>query len=175
MFANPKQNVAALGLMEGMRVADFGAGTGFYTKEASLKVGTTGRVYAIEIQKDMLKKLDAELKELGITNVDVIWGDIECEGGTKLKEHSIDRVIVSNVLFSASDKLGLVDEVKRVLKPGGKVLVVDWKESFSGMGPARMYVVKELEAKELFTRRGFKYLENISASAHQYGIILMHE
>jgi ubiquinone/menaquinone biosynthesis C-methylase UbiE len=74
MFANPEQNIAQLGLREGMRVADLGSGTGFYVKIASQRVGHTGKVYAIEVQKDLIKKLESELKEKGITNVDCIWG-----------------------------------------------------------------------------------------------------
>ncbi len=175
MFSDPKKNIRALGIHEGMRVADFGAGSGFYVKIASERVGSNGRVYAVEVQKDMIKKLESELKELGITNVDCIWGDIEREGGTKIKDESVDRVIVSNVLFQASDKLSLVDEVKRILKRDGKVLVVDWKESFGGMGPSPHHVVTSETARGLFEKRGFKFVENVSVEDHHYGIIFLHE
>ena len=175
MFANPKLNVGQLELREGMWVADFGAGTGAYTKEASVKVGPSGKVYAVEVQKDMIKSLESDLKRAGITNVDCIWGDIETLHGTKIADAIMDAVIVSNVLFQVSDKLGLVDEAKRILKKGGKVLLIDWSESFSGMGPSPIHVVKEEQAREFFTRRGFKILENISAGEHHYGIIFIHE
>lgn len=175
MFANPKINVAQLGLRDGMRVADFGAGTGMYSKEASEKVGQTGKVYAVEVQKDMVKKLESDLKGWGISNVDCIWGDIEKVGGTKIADASMDAVIISNVLFQVSDKLGLIDEAKRILKRGGKLLLIDWQESFGGMGPAPTHVVIERSATELFIKRGFKMLEHISASSHHYGIIFIHE
>lgn len=175
MFANPEQNIAQLGLREGMRVADLGSGTGFYVKIASQRVGHTGKVYAIEVQKDLIKKLESELKEKGITNVDCIWGDIERTSGTKIADASLDAVIISNVLFQASDKLGLIDESLRILKKGGKALVVDWKESFGGMGPSPHHVVTEATAIELFTKRGFKLLEKISSTPHHYGIIFIHE
>ena len=173
MFANPKLNVGQLELREGMWVADFGAGTGAYTKEASVKVGPSGKVYAVEVQKDMIKSLESDLKRAGITNVDCIWGDIETLHGTKIADAIMDAVIVSNVLFQVSDKLGLVDEAKRILKKGGKVLLIDWSESFSGMGPSPIHVVKEEQAREFFTRRGFKILENISVGEHHYGIIFI--
>lgn len=175
MFANPKQNVGALELREGMRVADFGAGLGEYTKSASIKVGNNGKVFAIEVQKDLVKKLESEIKDLGLTNVSCIWGDIETIGGTKIAEASVDAVIVSNVLFQSSDRLGLADEAKRILKHGGKLLLVDWKESFGGMGPAPHHVVKESVAMDIFTKRGFKMTEKISDSSHHYGIIFIHE
>lgn len=171
MFTSPEQNILRLSLTEGMRVADFGAGTGFYSKACSPKVGYTGKVFAIEVQKDLLKKLESELKTWGITNVECIWGDIERKGGTKIADHSMDRVIVSNVLFQAEDKIGLIDEVKRVLKPSGQILFIDWSESFGGMGPTPNHVVTENTALELFEKRGFKKVENISVGAHHYGII----
>ena len=76
MFTNPEQNISRLGLTEGMRVADFGAGTGFYSKAASAKVGYTGKVYAIEVQKDLVKRLENDIANWGISNIDCIWGDI---------------------------------------------------------------------------------------------------
>jgi FkbM family methyltransferase len=175
MFTNPEQNILHLGLKEGMRVADFGAGTGFYSKAASTKVGYSGKVYAIEVQKDLVKKLESELKHWGISNVECIWGDIEKRNGTKISDRSMDAVIVSNVLFQAEDKLGLIDEVKRILKKNGQVLMIDWTGSFGGMGPAKEHVVTENTAKELFEKRGFKFEENISVSEHHYGIIFKYE
>lgn len=175
MFTNPEQIILQLGLQEGMRVADFGAGTGFYSKAASPRVGYTGKVYAIEVQKNLIKKLESELRHWGISNVECIWGDIEKRGGVKISDHSMDAVIISNVLFQAEDKIGLIEEAKRVLKKDGKVLLIDWSESFGGMGPAPKHVVTKDTAKELFEKRGFKFLENISTSVHHYGIIFKYE
>jgi ubiquinone/menaquinone biosynthesis C-methylase UbiE len=175
MFTNPEQNILHLGLTEGMRVADFGAGTGFYSKACSPRVGYTGKVYAIEVQKDLVKKLESEIRQWGLSNIECIWGDIERRGGTKIADRSMDVVIISNVLFQAEDKLGLIDEAKRILKKGGKVLLIDWSGSFGGMGPIPEHVVTENMAKELFEKRGFKLIENISTSAHHYGIIFTYE
>lgn len=175
MFLNPQQCIAQLGLREGMRVADFGAGTGIYTQAISKAVGHTGRVYAIEVQKNFVKKLETDIKEHGLLNVSCIWGDIERQGGTKITDESMDAVVVANVLFQSEDKLGIVDEVKRVLKKTGKVLVIDWSDSFGHMGPTPSYVVTQKMARDLFEKRGFKYVESISTGAHHYGIILEHE
>ena len=174
MFNSPEQNILQLGLKEGMRVADFGAGSGFYSKAASQAVGYSGKIYAIEVQKDLVKKLESEIKHWKISNIDCIWGDIERRNGTKMSDNSMDAVIISNVLFQAEDKLGLIDEAKRVLKKDGKILFVDWSESFVGMGPIPEHVVTESMSKELFEKRGFKFLEKISTGAHHYGIIFIN-
>jgi len=174
MFNNPSQNILQLGLSEGMRVADFGAGSGFYSKAASERVGYSGKVFAIEVQKDLVKKLEKDIREWGISNIECIWGDIERRGGTKISDNSIDRVIVSNVLFQVEDKLGLIDEVKRILKKGGEILLIDWNDSFGGMGPTSQNIISESQALELFKKRGFEFVKNISTSPHHYGIIVKY-
>lgn len=171
MFTNPDQNILSLGLKEGMRVADFGAGSGFYSKAASARVGYTGKVYAIEVQKEFVKKLESDLKSWGVSNVECIWGDIEKRGGTKISDHSMDAVIISNVLFQTEDKIGLIDEAKRVLKIGGEVLFIDWSDSSGFMSPKKELVVTKDTARELFEKRGFKFVKNISINEHHYGII----
>jgi len=175
MFTNPEKNILHLGLKEGMRVADFGAGTGFYSKACSPRVGYTGKVYAIEVQKDLVKKLENEIRQWGITNIECIWGDIEKIGGTKISDGSMDRIIISNVLFQAEDKMGLISEARRLLKKDGEILFIDWSDSFGGMGPTEENVVTEDTAKELFKKKGFKFVEKISTSAHHYGIIFKYE
>ena len=175
MFSNPEQNILKLGLMEGMHVADLGAGTGAYSLSAGRHVGHTGHVYAIEVQKGLVKRLESEIKDFGASNVECIWGDIEKKHGTKIADHSMDAIIVANVLFQAQDKLGLIDEAKRILKKGGKLLFIDWKESFGGMGPVPLDIVTEDVAIDLFIKRGFKLQEKITTSSHHYGIIFTHE
>jgi len=175
MFSNPEQNILKLGLREGMRVADLGSGTGAYSLSASKHVGHTGHIYAIEVQKGLVKKFESEIKEVGSTNIECIWGDIEKKNGTKIADHSMDAVIIANVLFQAEDKLGLIDEAKRILKKGGKILFIDWNTSPRGMGPSPFDVVPEDVAKDLFIKRGFKLQEKITTSEHHYGIIFTHE
>lgn len=175
MFSNPEQNILKLGIKEGMRVADFGAGTGAYSRASSPRVGVSGKVYAIEVQKDLLGRLENDLRKWGISNVEGIWGDIEKIGGTKLADRSIDAVIISNVLFQVEDKLGLIDEAKRILKHDGKVLFIDWKDSFSCMGPTLDHMITKEKAISLFENRGFKVEEEISTNIHHYGIIFKYE
>jgi ubiquinone/menaquinone biosynthesis C-methylase UbiE len=171
MFSDPEKNVAKLGLKDGMKVADFGAGTGFYSKAVSQRVGLGGKVYAIEVQKDLVKKLESDIRSWKISNIECVWGDIEKKNGTKIADQTMDAVIVSNVLFQAEDKLGLIDEAKRILKKDGKVLLVDWADSFGGMGPNPEHIISQQKATELFNSRGFKFSEDVVVSDHHYGII----
>jgi len=175
MFTKPEQNILQLGIREGMTVADLGSGSGFYSIALSKRVGYTGKVYAVEVQKDLVKKLEGELAHLHISNVVCIWGDIEKKGGTKIIDHSLDAVVLSNILFQVDDKIGLIDEAKRILKKGGEILLIDWNESFGSMSKIKHNIVNEKEAKELFEKRGLQFIKNISISEHHYGIIFKYE
>jgi len=171
-FAAPRQNVAQFELREGMAVADLGAGSGHYTLAAAKKVGESGRVYAVEVQKDLLARIKSLAQAEHIRNVEVIWGDVEERGGVKLKDGSVDAVIISNILFQAENKKGLIEEALRILKSGGRALVIDWIESYGGMGPSPDDIVSSDEARQLCEEGGFIFEKEFSAGAHHYGFIV---
>ncbi|HWU24175.1 MAG TPA: methyltransferase domain-containing protein [Candidatus Paceibacterota bacterium] len=170
-FADPKSNVLQLGLREGMKVADLGAGSGHYSIAAAGAVGMDGRVYAVDIQEDLLKHLVDSAHQMGLRNVEMVWGDIERKGGTKLRDQSMDAVILSNVLFQLAEPKEVIAEILRILKPGGKLLVVDWAGAYGGMGPHPEQVVSEHAAEELFITGGFHKLKDFRAGAHHYAIV----
>ena len=171
-FASPKQNIAQFELREGMRVADLGAGSGHYTIEAAKKVGESGRVYAIEVQKDLLTRITNLARDEHISNVEVIWGDVEERGGVKLKDGSIDAVIISNILFQAENKKGLIEEARRILKSKGKMLVIDWSDSYGDMGPPADNVISSEQARQLCEDAGLSFEREFPAGAHHFGFIV---
>lgn len=175
MFMHPEQVVGACQLKPTDVVADFGAGSGFVSK-ASARFVPKGVVYAVELQRGLVERLQHEAKESGINNLYPIWGDIEIDKGTTLADKSVDLVILSNILFQLDDKQGCVSEVNRVLKTGGRVLVIDWSESFGGLGPTVNSVFDLTKAKEVFLKKGFSILtENLPAGDHHYAIIFKKE
>lgn len=172
MFSDPIKNIEQFDLGKGNFVVDFGAGSGFYSFAAAEAVGHSGKVYAIDIQKDLLEKLKNEARNVRhLNNIDIVWGDLDHLGGTRLRENSIDAVIVANVFFMLSGKDNACVEIKRILKPGGRVLLVDWASSFGGVGPQPKDVFDEDMAKKLFEKHGFKEDRTIAAGAQHYGII----
>ena len=154
-----------------MKVADFGSGTGHYTKAAAHVVGSSGHVYAIDVMEDVLKHARQHTHQGQHHIIDMVWGDIEHKGGTKLRDYSMDAVILANTLFQVENRQGMIDEIKRVLKPDGKLLVVDWTQSHGGMGPHHEAVVNESQALELFEAAGFVKQKAFSAGPHHYGIV----
>jgi ubiquinone/menaquinone biosynthesis C-methylase UbiE len=170
-FVDPHSTLLKLGLKEGMKVGDFGCGSGHYALAASAMVGPSGRVYAVDVQEDMLKRLKDDAERRGARNIDFVWGDIERAGGTKLKEGAMDAVILSNTCFQLDDKEGAVEETKRVLKAGGLALLVEWTGAHGGMGPSKERVVLPRDAEALFVEGGFEKVKDFSAGPHHYAVI----
>lgn len=169
MFSDPSTNIAKLGVTDGMKVVDLGAGSGFYSIECGKKVGPTGRVFAIDVQKDLLERLRSTAASQGVRNIEVVWANAEKIGGTKLREAIADRIICSNILFQIEKPDDFALEIKRILKPGGKILVIDWSEA-STLGPQNVFT--SMKAQALFEKVGLKMEQTFGAGDHHYGIIL---
>lgn len=169
MFTDPLKNLKAFGLREDNIVADLGAGTGFYSLAAG-PIVSRGKVYAVELQKDFLDTIKNRVHEANLNNVEIILGDVEKPGGTKIGDGIADAVIASNILFQVTDKESFIEELKRILKIKGRVLLIDWSES-SIMGGTS--VVSKDKAREMFEKRGFVFDREIDAGGHHYGMILI--
>ncbi|MEN9412924.1 MAG: hypothetical protein RLZZ342_11 [Candidatus Parcubacteria bacterium] len=170
-FAHPARNIAALGIQPGMSVADFGSGSGAYVLLMAEELGNTGHVYAIDIQKDLLRRTYNEAHRRGFKHVKVLWGDLESEGGSKLADSSVDLVLISNLLFQVENKAAVMREAARAVRAGGHVAVIDWTDSFGGMGPASDAVFPATETKNIATGAGLSYENDFIAGAHHYGLI----
>lgn len=154
-----------------MKVGDFGAGTGHYARTAAAVVGPSGKVYAVDVQEDILKHLRLNTHNQYQSTITTVWGDIEKPGGTHLREASLDAVILANTLFQIEHRDRLLAEIQRVLKPGGKFMLVDWAGSYGGMGPVPNRVVSEHEAEDFFISSGFHKVKSFRAGPHHYGIL----
>jgi ubiquinone/menaquinone biosynthesis C-methylase UbiE len=163
--------VLQLGLRDGMMIADLGAGSGHYSLAAAAAIGSEGRVYAVDVQEDVLRHLKSSAERAGRRNIETVWGNFEKPGGTRLKDASMDAAILSNVLFQVEHHQGAFAELSRILRPGGKLLVIDWSGSYGGIGPQPGHIVSEHTAEELFIGAGFHKVKSFRAGAHHYGII----
>jgi len=171
-FADPEKISSHLHLCEGDTVIDLGAGSGNYMEPLSKAVGKSGRVYLGDVQKTLVDTLDNRAQELHLSNIRPLWCDIETVGGIKLKDESLDAALLSNTLFQIENKDNAATEIYRVLHKGGKLFVVDWTESFGGLGPHKDHVITQEVAKALFEKNGFSYEGDFPAGDHHYGIAL---
>lgn len=180
-FSQPAEVVKQFRLPAGVKVADFGTGSGAYAIALARAVGGEGKVYAIDIQKEILARLGREAKDVHLRNIEVIRGDLEQAHGSTLADQSVDFIVIANLLFQTPAKYVLVREAKRILKPSGRarpndgsvgrVALIDWSDSFGGLGPKPADVLSPAEAKKIFAEAGFNYQNDFPAGDHHYGLM----
>src|SRR3989344_1942674 len=125
-----------LGLGNAHSVADLGAGgAGYFTLQAAKLVGEHGLVYAVDIIKGHLRNIESRAKIEGYDNIRTIWSNLEKYGATKINDQSLDFALLVNVLFQNKKPELLMKEAVRMIKTGGKLLVVDWRPGRFIFGP----------------------------------------
>jgi ubiquinone/menaquinone biosynthesis C-methylase UbiE len=170
-FANPQKIVDQLQLADGMEVADFGAGAGYLAIAAAEKVGESGEVYVIDIQEELLTRARTLAAQRHLKSLNFIHADVEVPRGTTLTDGLCDFVIMSNILFQLDNKEGAITEAARILKPGGKLAIMDWSDSFGGLGPQPEHIVPESDVRALAESKGFSFVRPLDAGDHHYGLI----
>lgn len=113
-----------LSLKPGMAVADIGAGTGYHSWRMAEKVGPQGRVYAVDIQPEMLSLLATNMTRRGFTNVVGVLGTVT---DPKLPAASLDLVLMVDVYHEFDHPFEMLDAIVRALKPGGRVAFVEFR------------------------------------------------
>lgn len=172
-FSDPRMIIEQLPIFSGQKVADFGSGSGSYTFLLSKKVSGSqeGAVYAIDVRQAMVEQIAAETRKQNMSNVHAVWGDLEQDHGSRLRDDSVQSVLVANTLFQLDDHKALIKEAHRVLSYEGLLVVIDWSESFGNIGPAPDHVVTQEAAKLLVEEQGFEIQKDIKAGEHHYGFI----
>lgn len=172
IFVDPQKAVEALDIYPGVKVADVGCGVGHYVFAVAEKMENKGRIYAIDIRKNVLDKVASEAKEKGLTGlVEVIWGDAEAQGGTKLADGAVDAAVASNIFFQVDNKEDLARELSRIIKENGELLVVDWSNSFGGLGPPPDYIVSPEEIKEICQDFSLNFQVEYKTGSHHYELL----
>lgn len=114
-------------MRRGDRVADFGVGrTAHLAFPAARLVGEDGVVYAVDIHPDALAMIDGHRKLHAQNNLETVWGDIERVGGVAIPSSTLDVIFLVNTLWQARNHVGIANEALRLLRPGGRIVVVDW-------------------------------------------------
>jgi len=130
-WQQPERIMDALAIADGSRVGDIGAGGGWFTVRLARRVGPNGRVFAEDIQRQMIESIQRRVAREGLRNVDPILG-------TPLDPRlptGLDAVLMVDTYPQLDDPVGLMAHVRRALKPGGRLGIVDFKKDILGPGP----------------------------------------
>ncbi|MDI6883113.1 MAG: class I SAM-dependent methyltransferase [Patescibacteria group bacterium] len=169
MFVNPIEVLNQLELKKDMTAADFGSGAGGWTIPLA-KILEKGYVFAVDIQEEPLSALGGKAKSQNILNIKKIIANVE-ERIPQIPAFSCDLVLMTDFLFQIEEKEAVFQEAKRILKPGGKILVVEWKPEAS-LGPKEGKVSQE-EVKEIAKNLGFNLEKEFKAGDYHYGLIFI--
>ena len=170
-FSDPIKIIEQITFSDDAHIADFGCGSGAYSLAIAKKL-IMGKIFAIDVRKDMVERLGNIAKSKKIEKLHVVWGDIDEENGSRLRENSIDFVLLTNTLFQVEDKKMVMQEASRILKSGGRLLIIDWEDSFGNIGPKEDHIITERTAKLLTEEVGFIFDKKIEAGEHHYGFIV---
>lgn len=173
-FLDPEQVLFAAGLGANQIFADFGSGSGFYTLAAAKIVGVQGIAYSIDILESTLDHIVAEARLKGLRNVSTLICDLEQTGScSKIPSGSADMVLFANITHQISNKPNLFAEGYRLLKTGGKLLIIEWNEQPGPIGPPASERITESEAAGLARKSGFKTVGNLIVDPYHYGSIFI--
>jgi SAM-dependent methyltransferase len=121
----PKKLLKALKLEPGLAVADIGAGSGYYSFRIAPLVGEKGKVYAVDIQQEMLDIIKKRMKKDKVSNIETILG---AEADPKLPDDSIDMILLVDVYHEFAQPYEMTQKMVKALKPGGRLIFVEFKK-----------------------------------------------
>jgi predicted methyltransferase len=166
-YQKPHEVMQTLAIRPGEVLADIGSGSGYFTLRLAHHVGTAGRVYAVDINPEMIRHLDSRARDAGLSNVRTILARPD----DPLLPEPVDRFLVVNVWHHIDDRVGYLTRMASKLKPGGQVIVIDFHKRDLPVGPpVEMKIAKD----DLITQMaaaGFQVAADHTFLPYQYFLI----
>jgi ubiquinone/menaquinone biosynthesis C-methylase UbiE len=157
-----------LKIPKGASVADIGAGSGFITERLSARVGPTGRVFANDLQPQMLQILGRRLAQRNITNVTLVQGTID---DPKLDPASVDLEIMVDVYHELSQPQAMLRRLRAALKPGGRLVLLEYRKEDPTIPIKFEHKMSVAEAKMELEAEGFTLAKVDEALPRQHILI----
>jgi ubiquinone/menaquinone biosynthesis C-methylase UbiE len=160
--------IESLNLKPGDVVADIGAGTGYITWRMAKKVAPNGKVYAVEIQQEMLDLLSENMKKRGITNVVQALGTIT---DPKLPTNTLDLIIMVDVYHEFSHPFEMTEAMVRALKIGGRLAFVEFKKEDPNVAIKEVHKMSEAQVKKEMSIHPLQHSQTVTNLPLQHVII----
>lgn len=162
----PEKILSLLQIKKDDVVLDLGAGPGYFTLPAASL--TTGKVFALDVEPKMLEVLKQKTDQHSLDNVHLLKGTIE---DIPMGNNQADRIIASLVLHEVDFLSGAIQEIHRVLKPGGRLLCLEWEKKSAEQGPSQRSRIHSDEMKKTLVDNGFHIVQFSSPTEQHYMII----
>jgi ubiquinone/menaquinone biosynthesis C-methylase UbiE len=164
----PEQALDALGIHAGMVVADVGAGTGYMSLRMARRVGPSGKVYANDLQPEMLQKLRAKSQREKLSNVETVLGT---ESDPKLPSITMDLVLLVDVYHEFSEPQVMLDKIRESLKPDGRLVLLEYRKEDPKVPIRPEHKMSIAEVKTEVEAEGYKLDQVIEKLPRQHIII----
>lgn len=164
----PELALDALGIRAGMTVADVGAGTGYMSLRMARRVGPTGKVYANDLQPEMLKKLRSNSQREKLSNVETVQGT---ESDPKLPPNTMDLVLLVDVYHEFSQPQAMLDKIRESLKPDGRLVLLEYRKEDPSVPIRPEHKMSVAEVKTEVEAEGYKLDQVIEKLPRQHIIV----
>ncbi len=152
-WQDPEAILNGIGLQAGMTFADIGCGGGFFAIPAARLVGPEGKIYGVDANPASTAAIEEQAAREGLKNLYLTTGTAE---NTILCEHCADFVFFGMSLHDFADPPQALSNARRMIKPGGKLIDLDWKKEGIPIGPPAHIKFDEAKASRLIEAAGFK-------------------
>ena len=167
-YQKPHEVLTALNIKPGEVIADIGAGSGYFTFRLAHFVGDKGKVYAVDVSPDMIRHVNRRIRETKTTNVVTILADND---DPLLPDQSVNRFFICDVWHHVGNQTKYLSLMKKMLKPGGEVVMIDFhKKEFPFGPPMHMKIAREDLIKQLETN-GFRLSKEHTFLPYQYFLV----
>jgi ubiquinone/menaquinone biosynthesis C-methylase UbiE len=169
-YQKPHEVLSALAIKPSEVIADIGAGSGYFTFRLAHHVGDNGKIYGVDVSPDMILHLNRRIRDLKAINVVSILADPD---DPLLADGSIDRFFFSDSWHHIENHTKYLSLIKKMLKPGGEVVMIDFHKKELPVGPpmqmkiAREDLIKEMEAN------GFRLAKEHTFLPYQYLLVFV--
>jgi ubiquinone/menaquinone biosynthesis C-methylase UbiE len=165
--------LSKMGIGERQHVAELGCGNfGFFVFPLARLVGRQGKVYAVDILKPTLDEITREAKKNNLSQIIPVWSNLEIFKATKIETNSLDVALLVNTLHQSEKKIEILREAIRLLKRGGQLLIIEWKNTDLPLGPSPERRINLDSLKNATPKLGLSLKEEFTAGPYHYGLIL---
>ena len=170
---DPKKILQYCGIRSGMNLADLGCGpNGYFAIPMAKMIGPGSRVYAIDIIKTSLESLKSKADLIGLSNIITIWSNLEKVGAANVPRGTIDMCFIVNTLYQSDQHREILIETASLLKPSGKIVIIDWDKNTGGGGPLEHQRASKDDLKKLASELSLKPIKEFMVSKYHFGLIL---
>jgi ubiquinone/menaquinone biosynthesis C-methylase UbiE len=166
---NPDLALDALGIRPGMVVADIGAGTGYMSLRIAKRVGPTGKVYANDLQPDMLRRLRENAVRAKIANIETVLGE---EADPRLPPGQMDLVLLVDVYHEFSEPQKMLRKIRETLKPDGRLVLLEYRKEDPNIPIRLEHKMSVAEVRTELEAEGFHLGPVIETLPRQHILIL---